>query len=287
MKVGVIGLGAMGSRMAKNFIEAGHDVHVYNRTKEKADELLGLGASWHESPKELASASEVIITVLTNDEASKSVWLNPNHGAIHSLAKDKVAIECSTISHSWALELARELKGFSYLEAPLVGSRPQVEAKQLTVLVSGDSASYEKIHPLLLDTSAKAPLIGEHGKAIALKLVINSLLGIQTAAFAELYTALLNSGFEKEQVMGILPNLPVTAPIMQIMLGLFAEEKFDPLFPIHLVEKDFAYAKDFISEAGVNTDVVANTQDIFRRAIKAGLGEQNISGILNLYKKGE
>ena len=285
MKVGVIGLGAMGSRMARNFINTGHEVYIHNRTEERGRELLADGATWCFSPKELAESVDFVLTVLTNDEASKSIWLDPEIGAIHGLDQDKVALECSTISYRWSQDLAKQLGEFNYLEAPLVGSRPQIEAKQLTILVAGEASSYHKVKSLLADTSSKAPFIGKHGKAIALKLVINALLGIQTAAFAELYTTLLQSGFNKEQVMGILPNLPVTSPIMQMMLELFAEEKFEPLFPIGLVEKDFGYATELVENAGIRTHVISNVQKVYRQAVEVGLGEQNISGILNFYQK--
>ena len=243
-----------------------------------------MGARWFDSAKELTAASEVIISLVSNDEASQSVWFDPQHGAIHALTNSKLAIECSTISHAWSLEIARKLSHFHYLEAPLVGSRPQAEAKQLTLLVGGDASCYERAKNLLLETSANVLHIGEHGKAITLKLVINSLLGIQTAAFAELYTTLLNSGFDKKQIVNTLPKLPVTSPVMQVMLNYFVEEQFDPQFPIDLVEKDFSYARDLIAGAGINPEVVGNTHDIYKSAKQAGFGQHNISGILNYYK---
>lgn len=283
MKIGVIGLGAMGSRIARNYVDAGYEVFVCNRTKTKSIELVERGARWCDSPKAIAESADTIFTILTNDEASKSVWLDPEIGIIRGLGRNKIGIESSTISHKWAIELATELRSFNYLEAPLVGSRPQADARQLTILVGGDQDNYEKVKNLLAVTSAKVPYVGEHGKAIALKLATNSLFGIQTVAFAELYSTLLLSGFDREQIMKILPNLPITSPIMQMMLSLFAEEKFAPLFPIDLVEKDFAYAKELVEAKGLNAYLVSATQNVYRYATEAGFGDQNISGIINIY----
>ena len=286
MKVGVIGSGAMGSRIAKNFIDASHKVYVFNRTKEKAAELIRSGANWSDSPTALAEASDIVFTVLTDDHASESIWLDPTLGLVLGLDSSKVAVECSTISYDWSLRPASKLKEYRYLEAPLVGSRPQAESKQLAMLIAGDEKDYEAVKPLLLDTAAKTPFIGSHGKAIALKLVINSLFGIQVAAFAELYTALTHSGFEEEQIMKRLPNLPVTSPMMQFTLNQFAERQFSPLFPIELIEKDFGYAQQFVKSAGVSANLTSETKSVFHSAIKAGLGDQNISALLHHYQKG-
>ena len=287
MKIGVIGMGAMGSRMAKNFLQAGHEVYIYNRNQEKTQKLVDSGAVNCQSPRGLAEASEYIFSLVTNDQASQDVWFHPEYGAALALQGDKIAIESSTISYQWSKQLADRMRDFNYLETPLVGSRPQAEQRQLTLLVAGDQNHFEKAKSVFEAVSGKAIYLGEHSKAIALKLVINSLLGIQTAAFAELYAALGNSGFSTEQTMKILPNLPVTPPIMKMMLELFSEQKFAPLFPINLVEKDFSYANEFLQTTSTPAYVVPALHKVYQKAQEKSLGEQNISGILNLFLKGD
>lgn len=284
MKVGVIGLGAMGSRMALNFLQAGHQLFIHNRTKSRGDRLIEKGAQWYDSPKAVAQACEVVMTVLTDDSASKEVWLGHENGLIHGLQGTTIAIECSTISQDWALQLAHHMNGYHYLEAPLVGSRPQVEAKALILLVSGPQKLFQKVDPLCSCTSGRRIWMGDYGKAIALKLGINALLGIQTAAFAEIYSLLIKAGLKKETVTEALVDLPVTSPVMRKMLALFTAEQFAPLFPVHLLKKDLSYAQDLAQSKQAMSYTLKNTDELFKKAMKEGLGEQNISGILNLMK---
>lgn len=285
MKIGLIGLGAMGSRMAKNFMAAGHDLYVHNRSEARAAALVADGATWCESPKRLAETADVIVTVLRDDQASQEVWLDPARGIVAGLDGEKLAIECSTISHDWALQLAEHLREYRYIEAPLVGSRPQADAKQLVILVGGEKSHYEKAAPLLALTSAKTLHLGAHGQAIAFKLVINALLAVQTAAFAELFSALHKGGFAKPQLQQLLGNLPVTSPVMTAMLEFFVQEDYAPRFPIELVAKDLGYALAFIEGTGSHGAVTASIHDLYQVAEDSGHGEQNISGILDFYSK--
>src|ERR1700761_3541667 len=141
-KIAVLGLGAMGSRMAANLLKAGHQVTVWNRTPDVAAALVAAGAKQVLTPREAAMGADFVIAMVRDDEASRTIWLAPETGALAGLAKDAIAIESSTLSPSWVRELGGVVakKGVAFLEAPVAGSRPQAEAGQLVYLVGGNES---------------------------------------------------------------------------------------------------------------------------------------------------
>lgn len=284
MKIGIIGLGAMGSRVANNIIQDGHETYLYNRSPEKAKELKANVCS---TPKELVEKSDVIFSFVSNDEASENIWNHPETGGALSITADKVILESSTLSEAKSKQLINQFQEYNFLLSPVVGSRPQAQERQLVFLIGGKTQAFEQVNDIIDSLAAKAIHFETSIQACQLKLTINSLFGIQAAAFAEFYNGLHNAGFSEEKINAILPNLPITAPIMQMMLGLFAQKQFEPLFPINLVEKDFRYAVEFLNKNSVESIITNATQKTYKKAIDKGLGEQNISGIFNLFYKGE
>lgn len=283
MKIGVIGLGAMGSRVAANILSDGHELFIYNRTRSKTNELANKGAIVCEAAHDLVRKSDLIFSFLTNDEAVNDVWLSEK-GAAKALDDAKIVIESSTLSSEMTAKLRREFIQYNLLIAPVVGSRPQAEKRELVFLIGGDKKNYEKVRSLIDSLANKTIYFDNPLKANALKLTINSLFGIQTIAFAEFYTALQRNEFTQEEVSTLLSQLPVTAPVMRMMIELFDKEMYSPLFPLNLVEKDFRYASQFLAISNINSYITEAAQKTYKMAIDHNLGEQNISGIINLIK---
>ena len=285
--IAFIGLGAMGKRITENLISEGYSLTVYNRDQSKADSLVALGAKKAASAREAVRGAEIVMVMVTNDEASMEIWLDEDKGLMRVLESNQIAIDLSTLSLSFTKELSQIFKNadIPFIEAPVVGTRPQAEQKQLTVLTAGSEKAFHSAKVVLDAISAKAIFLGDAGRAASLKLYINSLFGIQSAAFAELTQTLRESGFNDETIMKIVPDLPVTSPIMKMMLGLMMEDKFSPLFPIDLVEKDFGYAEEFVSEAGLEPIMTKGARTAFKKAQGMGLGKDNISGIIQIYQK--
>ncbi len=186
--VAVLGLGAMGRRMAKKLLEAGHDVVAYNRTGERARALEAEGATRAESPREAAARSDIVIGMVTDDDASRAVWLDANTGAIGGLREGAVAIESSTLTSAWVRELADAVtaRGAGFLDAPVVGSRPQAEAGQLIYCVGGAAETLNKARGGLSAMGAAIHHVGPVAAGIATKLAVNALFGIQVAALGEM-----------------------------------------------------------------------------------------------------
>ena len=287
-KTTVLGLGAMGSRMARNLLEAGHPVTVYNRSAGAADALEAQGARRAGTPREAAEGAEVVISMLTDDDASRALWLEGPDAAQHGLATGTLAIESSTLTPGWVQELAGKIAatGAHFLEAPVIGSRPQAEAGQLVYLLGGEADDVARAEPVLRHLGAAIHHVGSVGQAATLKLVVNALLGIQVAAMAELLGLLRRSGSDLSQAADILGSLPVLSLALKGATALMLARNFAPQFPIELVEKDFRYAQEAAQRVGAALPLTEAVQQVFGRALAQGHGAENIGAVMQLYLKG-
>lgn len=281
--IAVLGLGAMGSRIAKNLLNADYPVVVWNRTFRSTTPLKQAGATLAASPRQAAEHADIIFSMVTNNEASKSVWLTTETGAINGLTEHKIAVEASTLTVDWTQELSKtvEATGASFAAAPVVGSRPQAEAKKLISLVGGALETITQIDPVLSTFSSSIHHVGSAGQGMAMKLAVNALFGIQVAAVGEILGALSQHGCTPEQVMNCLGEMPVMSPAANVAGSLIAAKKFVPMFPISLVEKDFGYACEMTVQNNMPT--TAAIQQVYKDAIKKGYGEENITAIARLF----
>jgi 3-hydroxyisobutyrate dehydrogenase len=286
MKIAMLGLGAMGSRMVQNLLRDNYSVVVYNRTAEKAKPWIEQGAIFAATPREAASQADVVISMVTDDAASRSTWLDPETGAISGLRKDAIAIESSTLTVGWTQELAATItkQGANFLDAPVVGSRPQAEAGKLIYLVGGNANVLEKIRPILISAGgASIYSLGAVGQGMAMKLAVNALFGIQVAALAEVLSLLRNQGVAQEQALNCLGELPVLSPAAKLAGGLMLTQNHAPLFPISLVEKDFRYVSQLAQTVNAEVPIATAIGEIFQDAVEQGLGTHNITGIMQRF----
>ena len=242
--VAIIGLGAMGSRVTQNLLAKGYSVMVHNRTVAKAEPLIEQGATFATSPRSAAEQSDVVISMVADDDASRHIWLTAETGAVWGLTPNKIAIEMSTLTVDWVRELDAAIvqQGAGFLDAPVVGSRPQAEAQRLSMLVGGAADCLTQVRSLLQDVGAIAiHHIGSVGQGTAMKLAVNALFGIQVAALAELMGLLSKDGLSPSEIMNCLGALPVLSVAAKGAGQLMVAEQHAPLFPISLVEKDFRY----------------------------------------------
>ena len=237
--------------------------------------------------------------MLTDDTASKAVWLEPETGAIHGLTSAKTAVEMSTLTTTYTQYLAKAIDQTSaaFLTAPVVGSRPQAEAQKLVCLVGGDTETTEKVKPILSSTSSAIHHVENNSHAMALKLAVNALFGIQVAAIAELLSALSQQGIAPSQAMDLLSQIPVMSPAAIGAGGAIAAQRYAPLFPINLVEKDFRYAQQLLkSERTVEPEqttesksqkmpITSAAHQLYQLALEKGYGSDNITGIAQLFSQ--
>ncbi len=281
----ILGMGAMGLRMSENFLKKGYQVSVWNRTADKCNSLVKKGAQQFLTPKDAVENADIVISMLSNDDASKNVWLDKKIGALAGLAKNTVAIECSTVSPEWSIELSSEVEKVNayYLEAPVIGSRPQAENSQLIHLVGGEESVLAQVHDALCVNASAIHHLGEIGKAMSMKLAVNGLFGIQVAALSEMLGLIKHIGIEKNAALTLLSKLPTTSPaLVGVGLGIIADN-YDPLFPIDLVEKDFSYLLQLAKQQASEIPITNTTLNIYQQAQHSGFGKGNISGVARLY----
>lgn len=279
--IAVLGLGAMGSRMANRLIEAGHHVTVWSRSPERAQQLADRGATVADSPRAAAGNAEFVVAMLRDDDASRSTWLGDD-GALAGMRSGSIAIESSTLTLGWVDELHRHCGAANVmcLDAPVAGSRPQAETGQLIYLVGGDGDAFARAEPVLKAMGGVVHAAGPAGSGAAVKLALNALYGIQVAALAELLPMLDRAGVDLARAVEIIGSTPVVSPAAKGASEGMLARAFAPQFPVALVEKDFGYALAAIGEA----PLVSATRAVFARAIDRGLGEDNLTVVIRLYE---
>lgn len=284
-KIAILGLGAMGSRVAINLLTAGFEVIVWNRSPQAVEVLVQAGATAADSPQQAAAQASIVISLVTDDPASQAVWLDAETGAVQGLAPNVIAIESSslTVAHTQTLALEIEQRGAAFLAAPMLGSRPQAEAQQLIYLVGGEAQVLAKVQDVLSASSARIHHVGTVGQSMAMKLAVNALFGVQVAAVAEIIKLLNQQGMTLDQIMGTLKELPVTSPAVKGARNLMITHAHAPLFPIHLVEKDFRYGLQLANSMEVPMPTVKAVQGVYEDAIAQGYGNDNITGVIQLF----
>jgi len=275
----------MGSRMTLQLLKAGHEVVIYNRTASRAKLLQNKGAIVANTPREAAEQADIVISIVTNVEASQHLWLDKNTGAINGLRGNTIAIESSTLTFDWVEQLAEEIisRGNEFLDAPVVGSRPQADAGELIYLVGGTTEALDKARDVLTILSSTIHHTGPIGTGQIMKLAINALFGIQVSALSEILGMLKKHSIPTKQAITLLNTLPTTSPALKGIGSLIASDSYAPLFPINLVEKDFSYVLSMAQSTNASIPITKAVLNIYQDAIKKGYGENNIAGVAQLY----
>jgi 3-hydroxyisobutyrate dehydrogenase-like beta-hydroxyacid dehydrogenase len=281
MRVAIIGTGKMGGAMARRLKTQGHELTLWNRTREKA-EALGAGKV-AATPAEAAREAAVVISMLTDAGAVRTAYLG-DEGVLKS-AKGQVFIEMSTAGPNIAAELAPRLEkaGAQYVEAPVIGSVPAVEAGTLVVLAAGKEAAVERARPVL-QALGEVRHVGDLGTAATLKLVANSMLAGVTALAAELQSAGTAAGLNAEEVFWAISRI---APALSMRKAGLVEHRYEPvLFALRDAVKDLNLALDIYRRASSTTPLTEKTKELYERAAKS-VAELDLSAIASLYERQE
>ena len=283
-RLALLGLGQMGRRMGLNLLRAGFDLTVYNRTPAAASDLQQAGAKVADTPAEAARDAEVVISMVRDDSASRTVWLDPQQGALSNLQKGAVAVECSTLTPAWARELAGHVQGREacFLDTPVVGSTPQAASGQLVFLVGGSATDLEQVRDVLQALGNAIHLMGEIGQGMQMKLAVNAFFAGQVALLAELL-GFLQRKITPHQALEVLGTLPVMSPALKANGQLMAEHKFAPMFPIELVVKDLQCLLDTTQGDEVSVPTSAKVLEVFTAAQHQGWGNQHLAAVVQLF----
>lgn len=280
-KVAILGLGTMGAGMAANLLRAGFSLTVYNRTAAKARTLVDAGARLASTPAEAAQDASVILSMLSDDAASRKVWLG-EEGALKTAAKGAILIESSTVSPAWIAELATLAvqRGASLLDAPVTGSRMQAEAGQLSFLVGGDRAALEAATPVLRAMSKEIIHLGPVGSGARMKLINNFLCGVQVASLAEGLTWIERSGLDRDKALSVLKSGAPGSPLLGAISARMVSQNYDVNFLLRLMTKDLLYAKNEAAQNNVDLKTAEVARTLFEVAIERGLGDKDMSSVI-------
>lgn len=278
LKIGWIGLGNMGIPMVKNLVKAGFDVTVYNRNADKSKALAeSIGVSTVAAPADLVASSELIVTMLADDNAVKDVYEGTN-GIFSAESKTGlIMVDMSTVSPETTLTLAGLCKerGIAYLDAPVAGSVKPAEEAQLVIMVGGDKAVYEKAKPVF-DVLGKASIhFGDNGKANVAKLAVNLFLGIVVQGLSEAVIFAKNNGVAPEQLLPLINVSSVGSAITKLKTDNIINSDFKAAFALKLLTKDIRLA----TENGMDTPAGLSVYNTFQAAVAKGHGEEDMISI--------
>jgi 3-hydroxyisobutyrate dehydrogenase len=243
-KVAFIGLGRMGHGMASRYLDAGFEVAVFNRSKAKADDLIAHGARWAASPAAAADGADAVVTMVADDEASRTVWLGKD-GAASTAKAGTLAIECSTVSYRHALDLARELRarGLVYIDSPVTGLPDAAAAGKLTLLVGAEPADLARARPFLTPLSTTIRHFGAVGSGTVYKLINNLMGAIQIAGIAEGLAIAEKAGLDMKLVLEAVETGVAASPqVIRHSKRMAARNFSGATFTAALRHKDAAYA---------------------------------------------
>jgi 3-hydroxyisobutyrate dehydrogenase len=243
-KVAFIGLGRMGHGMAGRYLDASFTVAVWNRSKAKAEELIARGARWAASPADAADGAEAIVTMVADDEASRAVWLGKD-GAAAAMKPGSLAIECSTVSHQHALDMARELRGrgLIYIDCPVTGLPQAAASGKLTLLVGAEPADLDRAKPYLAPIGDVIRHFGAVGTGTVFKLINNLMGAVQIASLAEGVAMAEQAGLDMNLVAEALATGAVASPqVIRHSKRMVARDFSGASFTSALRYKDAAYA---------------------------------------------
>tara|TARA_R110000868_G_scaffold110147_4_gene298740 strand:+ start:4757 stop:5620 length:864 start_codon:yes stop_codon:yes gene_type:complete len=282
LKLGWVGLGNMGNPMVMNLLKAGFEVTVFNRTKDKEAPLIQAGATTANSLKELMEKCDVVITMLSNDDAVKEVFESQT-GLLSKEFLGKTIINMSTVSPETSRYLASSCNTHQvhFIDAPVSGSVKPAQDGTLVILVGSAIADYELAKPIFDALGKVAIHVGNAGVASSAKLAINFLLGLNLQGLAETVLFAENNGVSKEDMLNIINAGACGNGITNIKAHSILNDSYPAAFALKHLVKDLRLAK----EAGLDSPLIHPLFNSYATAEKEGLGDQDVMAILSSLKK--
>ncbi|MEO0898707.1 MAG: NAD(P)-dependent oxidoreductase [Bacteroidota bacterium] len=277
-KVTFIGLGIMGSRMAKNLLSNGVDLTVYNRSEEAANELASAGAQKADTIEEAVQEADIVISMLSHPEAVEAVMLTQG---LPNMKKGALWMDSSTVNPSFVEKSYAHAQSFdiAYMDAPVAGTKPQAANGELVFFVGGEATNLEKAEGLMKYMGKKVMHIGEVGKGAAFKMLVNALLAQSMIIFSETLLLGEKMGLDKEFLLNTLPNLVVSAPFTKFKAEMIRANDYEVQFPLELMHKDLHLASLTAYEQGQPLYLANLAKELFGQAKEKGLGREDFAAI--------
>jgi len=280
MKVGFIGLGTMGSRMATNLLKSRNEVVVFNRTHEAAATLVSLGATWAETPGGVGEQVDVLFTMLAHPPAVREIALG-KQGFLDHLRPQTLWVDCSTVNPSFSREMATEAKarGVRFLDAPVAGSKEPAARGELVFFVGGDPADLEFCRPLLQAMGSKILHVGIHGMGTSLKMVNNLILATSLAGFSEGLILGESLGISQKRLFEYLMGSTIASPYLANKRDKIEHGDYEAEFSLKWVQKDLHLAVISAQEVAVALPLTNTAKETYQLAVRAGYGSEDITAI--------
>jgi 3-hydroxyisobutyrate dehydrogenase len=287
--VAFIGLGRMGLGMAGRLLVANHEVRVFNRTANRADELVRRGARKCLTAREACISADAVVSMVADDPASRAIWLGPDGVLAANLAPGAFAIECSTLSHNWVMELsaAAAAQGLRYMDAPVTGLPDTAAAGELTLLVGANPEHFAAARDLLGAFSQRIFHFGPVGTGTAYKLLVNMLGAVQIASAAETMAIAERIGLDLGMVADALATGQAASPQVIRNTRRIAEGQHDHdiAFTPQLRLKDVEYALELGRQFGIGSPFGALAARVFRQLCDLGYSQANESKVIEVAKR--
>ncbi len=250
--VGLIGLGLMGKPMGRNLLKAGFPLVVWNRTKERADDLVREGARWAATPRDTASQANVLITIVSDPPAVEQV-LWGEAGAFEGLRRGSVYIDSSTVSPDLARRAAGACseRGVEFLDAPVTGGTWGAEKGELVFMIGGKQETLDRVKPVLEAVGKRFFLLGPNGAGQTVKLAMNLLLALQVEALAESLAIVTKAGLPGERLIEVMQSSMARAAVLDVKAPYMLKNDYPPSFPLRLMHKDVRLAVELARKEGV------------------------------------
>lgn len=279
-KFGFIGLGIMGSAMAKNLVRAGFDVTVWNRTPEKCAELAALGAKVAKTPREVAQVCPITFAMLADPAAAEAVCFGPD-GALAGIAEGRGYVDMSTVDAGISRRIAEAVaaKGGRFLEAPVSGSKKPAEDGTLIILAAGDRSLYDEAAPAFERMGKKALYLGEVGNGANMKLVVNMVMGGMMSIFCEGLALGEKAGLDRSDILEVIDAGAMANPMFRLKGGLIDKGDYTVAFPLKHMQKDLRLAVDLGDRIKQPLYSAAIANEVFKKAKELGFGEEDFSAL--------
>jgi 3-hydroxyisobutyrate dehydrogenase-like beta-hydroxyacid dehydrogenase len=282
-KLGFVGLGVMGGGIARRLLEAGHEVHGYNRTREKARPLEELGLVLEESPRAVAESADVALSMVTNVAALRAV-AEGDEGILAGLAPGKVWIDMTTAAPAVSRELAAKARerGADMVDAPVSGSVSTLEEGRLSIMVGGRPETFAQVEPILKDVGPKVTLVGDNGQALLLKIAINLSLQVQMVAFSEGLLLAEKDGIDREVALDVMLSSVIASPMLKYRGPFVLEQPEEAWFNVNMMQKDMLLALDLGRELDVPMPTTAISNELLTAARGLGLANHDFAVVFEV-----
>ncbi|HVB52929.1 MAG TPA: NAD(P)-dependent oxidoreductase [Candidatus Acidoferrales bacterium] len=280
MRIGFVGLGNMGSRIAGRMLEGGHELVVHNRTRAKAEPLIACGAQWRNSPREVAAEAEAVFTMVSEPAALAAVTDGPD-GILAGIRGGSVYVDLSTVSPMVSRRLAERVreKGADMLDAPVSGSPVSIEEGKLSFMVGGKVEVLERVRPVLESLGSAVTHVGGNGQGSLMKLATNLSIAVQFMVFCEGVVLAEKGGIPRDRALQVLLNSAMASPMLKYR-GPMVIKGYDPgIFDVNMMQKDLNLALEVARTLDVPLPTTAATNEVLTATRALGMADKDFAAM--------